>query len=155
MPLSAATGLAAPWSRLRLRQSAHLRDLCAEISFTTAHLIQPIFIVEGLAASEPIAGLDGNARLGLAEGLDTIARDLEAGVRHFLLFAVPSRSGSAIAHGVFAAQAVEAIKRRFGDAALPVGRHLPVLEHRRWPLCDCRRARAHRSDVDTGRAWST
>jgi porphobilinogen synthase len=114
MPLSTATGLVAPWSRLRLRQSEHLRDLCSEISFTTAHLIQPIFIVEGLTGSEPIAGLDGNARLGLAEGLDTIGRDLEAGVRHFLLFAVPSRAGSSIAHGVFAAQAVEAIKRRFG-----------------------------------------
>ncbi len=68
----------APWSRLRLRQSPHLRDLCAEITFTTAHLIQPIFVVEGLAAAEPIAGLDGNARLGLDEGLDAIARDRSA-----------------------------------------------------------------------------
>ena len=133
MPLSAATGLVAPWSRLRLRQSEHLRDLCAEISFTTAHLIQPIFIVEGLGASEPITGLDGNARLGLAEGLDTIARDLEAGVRHFLLFAVPSRAGSPIAHGIFAAQAVEAITRRFG-ARLCLWVDICVLEHRR---CHC------------------
>jgi len=102
------------WTRLRLRQSAHLRDLCSEISFTTAHLIQPIFVVEGLEGTEPIAGLDGNSRLGLHAGLETIGRDVDAGVRHFLLFAVPSRAGSAVADGAFAARVVEAIKRRFG-----------------------------------------
>jgi porphobilinogen synthase len=102
------------WTRLRLRQSAHLRDLCNEISFTTAHLIQPVFIVEGLEAEAPIAGLDGNSRLGLDAALETIGRDVDAGVRHFLLFAVPSRVGSAAAFGAFAARAVESIKRRFG-----------------------------------------
>ena len=75
----------APWSRLRLRQSAHLRDLCAETSFTTAHLIQPIFIVEGMNGAEAIPGLDGNERLGLGPALEAIARDIERGVRHFLL----------------------------------------------------------------------
>jgi porphobilinogen synthase len=105
----------APWSHLRLRQSLHLRDLCAEITFTTAHLIQPIFVVEGLAAAEPIAGLDGNARLSLDDGLETIARDVDAGVRHFLVFAVPSRSGFAPTYGEFAARVVDAIKRRFGS----------------------------------------
>ena len=68
------------WTRLRLRQSAHLRDLCSEISFTRAHLIQPVFIVEGLETEEPIAGLDGNSRLGLDAALDTIGRDVDAGV---------------------------------------------------------------------------
>ena len=105
----------APWSRLRLRQSPLLRDLCSEISFTTTHLIQPIFVVEGLGAAEPIAGLDGNARLGLDEALDTIARDLDAAVSHFLLFAVPARAASAGAYGEYAARVVEAIKRRFGS----------------------------------------
>ncbi len=108
------TGTLPQWTRLRLRQSAHLRDLCSEISFTTAHLIQPVFIVEGLETDEPIAGLDGNARSGLEAALATIGRDIDAGVRHFLLFAVPSRAGSAAAFGAFAARAVESIKRRFG-----------------------------------------
>jgi porphobilinogen synthase len=113
--MSVNTGMPAPWSRLRLRRSAHLRDLCSEVSFTTAHLIQPIFIVEGLGAAEPITGLDGNARLGLAEALETIGRDLDAGVRQFLLFPVPTRSGSTPAFGAFAAQAVAAIKQQYGD----------------------------------------
>lgn len=105
----------APWSRLRLRRSAHLRDLCAETVFTTAHLIQPIFVVDGLGAAEPIAGLDGNARLGLADGLEAVAHDLDAGVRHFLLFAVPARESAGNGSGAFAARVVAAIKQRFGE----------------------------------------
>ena len=111
MPVSTPSAQVARWSSLRLRQSAHLRDLCAETSFTTAHLVQPIFIVEGLRALEAIPGLDGNQRLGIDAALDTIAADVTAGVRHFLLFAVPTSPG---AYGAFAARAVDAIKRRFG-----------------------------------------
>jgi len=106
--------MAAPWSRLRLRQSAHLRDLCAETGFTIAHLIQPIFVVEGLGAAEPITGLDGNARLGLDAALETIARDVADGVRHFLLFAVPAPASGRNAFGIYAATVVAAIKARFG-----------------------------------------
>jgi porphobilinogen synthase len=89
--------------------------MCAETSFTTAHLVQPLFVVEGLQGSEAIAGLDGNARLSLNAALDVIGEDLAAGVRHFLLFAVPSPA-SAASHGAFAAAVVNAIKRQYGDA---------------------------------------
>ena len=112
MPVSTASTQVARWSSLRLRQSSHLRDLCAETSFTTAHLVQPIFAVEGLRAPEEIPGLDANRRLGIDAALDAIAADVGAGVRHFLLFAVPT---SPAAYGAFAARAVEAIKRRFGN----------------------------------------
>jgi porphobilinogen synthase len=112
-PRAEAAATAARWSQLRLRRTAHLRDLCAETSFTTAHLVQPLFVVEGLGNPEPIAGLDGNARLTVDGVLDVIADDVSAGVRHFLLFAVP-RPGSP--HGAFTAAAVDVIKRAFGDA---------------------------------------
>ena len=115
MPLADTTATVARWSQLRLRRSAHLRDLCAETSFTAAHLVQPIFVVEGLRSAEPIAGLDGNERLPLDEALDVIAEDAAAGVRHFLLFAVPT-SGSPTGYGAFASTVVDAIKRAFGDA---------------------------------------
>lgn len=115
MPMSTATAPMARWSQLRLRRSAHLRDLCAETSFTTAHLVQPIFVVEGLEGTEPIPGLDGNARLSLDAALDVIAADAAAGVRHFLLFAVPSRAGVA-GYGAFAATVTGVVKRAFGDA---------------------------------------
>lgn len=115
MPLVEQTPTMARWSQLRLRRSAHLRDLCAETSFTTAHLVQPLFVVEGLALAEPIAGLDGNARLPLDIALDVIADDAAAGVRHFLLFAVPA-PGSAAGYGAFASTVVNAVKRACGDA---------------------------------------
>ena len=112
MPVTTPSAEVARWSSLRLRQSGHFRDLCSETSFTRAHLVQPIFIVEGLRAPEAIPGLDGNHRLGIDAALDTIGTDVAAGVRHFLLFAVPTSTAS---YGTFAARAVEAIKRRFGN----------------------------------------
>ena len=113
---SLTTAASGPWSRLRLRRTAHLRDLLAETSFSAAQLIQPIFVVEGLTGREPIPGLGDNARLGSAAALDAIARDVDAGVRHFMLFAVPAERHvrpSAFAH---LSATVSAIKSRFGDA---------------------------------------
>jgi porphobilinogen synthase len=104
------------WSRLRLRQSSHLRDLCAETTFTVGHLIQPLFIVEGMTGSELIPGLGDNARLGERESLDVIARDLDAGVRHFLLFSVPAAKKHDALSFDHARRAVETIKNQFGGA---------------------------------------
>lgn len=55
MPVIAPAVPRARWSSLRLRHSAHLRDLCGETSFTTAHLVQPLFVVEGLSNLPPSA----------------------------------------------------------------------------------------------------
>ena len=112
--MSVSTVTAPRWSRLRLRQSAHLRDLCAETSFTTAHLVQPLFVVEDIDAPQPIAGLDGNERLPVAAALDRIAADVDQSVRHFLLFAVPSAKGRG-GHGAFTGRVVDAIKKRFAE----------------------------------------
>jgi porphobilinogen synthase len=110
------TSLAPGWSRLRLRQSAHLRDLVAETTFSVAQLIQPLFVVEDLAGSELIGGLGDNARHGEASALESIARDLEAGVRHFLLFPVPAAKRDRALTFRHLARSVDAIKSRFGDA---------------------------------------
>ena len=104
------------WSRLRLRQSAHLRDLVSETTFSGAQLIQPLFVVEGMAGVQPIVGLGDNARLGQASALDVVARDLDAGVRHFLLFAVPASKGGAALRFDHARRSVAALKEQFGDA---------------------------------------
>jgi porphobilinogen synthase len=107
---------AARWSQLRLRQSSHLRDLVAETTFTTAQFIQPVFVVEGLTGREPVPGLPDTYRLGPAEALDQIARDVDAGVRHFLLFAVPADKRDDRIDVGHAARTVAAIRRRFDDA---------------------------------------
>jgi porphobilinogen synthase len=103
----------APWSRLRLRRSAHLRDLLAETTFSVAQLIQPIFVVEGIGRDEPIPGLGDNARHNTTAAIETIRRDVDAGVRHFLLFAVPAEKGPRAFDFTYLSRAVEAIKAEF------------------------------------------
>jgi porphobilinogen synthase len=110
------TASSATWSRLRLRQTPHLRDLVAETTFSVAQLIQPYFVVEDLASPEPISGLGDNALQNRTTVLDAIARDLDAGVRHYLLFAVPKGKSARQPDFHPLAKAVDAIKQRFGDA---------------------------------------
>ena len=105
-----------PWSRLRLRHSPHLRDLVAETTFSVAQLIQPVFVIEDLDGSDLIPGLGDNARHGVPSALESIARDLDAGVRHFLLFAVPGTKSERSLDFSHLAATVGAIKSRFGDA---------------------------------------
>lgn len=114
--MTVTTQTRAPWSQLRLRQSAHTRDLIAETTFSVAQLIQPLFVVEGLSGAHPVPGLGDNARLGEAAALEQVARDLEAGVRHFLLFAVPASKRSHALTFDHARHVAGAIKQRFGDA---------------------------------------
>ena len=103
MPLSTAAAPTARWSRLRLRSSAHLRDLCAETTFTSRSSCSRSSSSKGWPAASRFPGSATTARLGVAAALDAIAADVDAGVRHFLLFAVPSRSRSSLGYGAFAA----------------------------------------------------
>ena len=114
--MTVTTQTRAPWSQLRLRQSAHLRDLLSETTFSIAQLIQPLFVVEDLDGSEPIPGLGDNARMSTAATIERISRDLDAGVTHFLLFAVPTVKRSHDLRFDHVRRATEAIKDRFGDA---------------------------------------
>ena len=130
-------GAVARWSSLRLRQSAHLRDLCAETSFTTAHLVQPIFIVEGLRGSEADsrAGRQLPASASTPRSTSSPPTSPRACVTSCCS---PCREASPIG--------VRRLRRARGRGdqaplrrrAAPVGRHLPVLEHRGRPLRDQR-----------------
>lgn len=102
------------WSRLRLRQTEHLRDLVAETGFSIAQLIQPIFVSDKITGSEPLRGLGENARHGPAAVLDAIARDVDAGVRHFMLFAAPADKQTGDLTFDHLASNVSRIKARFG-----------------------------------------
>lgn len=90
--------------------------MLAETGFSVAQLIQPVFIVDGMTAGERIAGLGDNARYGCDAALEAIASDVDRGVRHFLLFAVPSSKHERSLEFRFLAETVGAIKRRFGAA---------------------------------------
>ena len=101
---------------MRLRGSQHLRDLCAETEFNRAQLIQPLFVVEGLAQDEPIAGLRGNVRHNVASALQQIEKDLTDGVTQFLLFPVPAeKKGGNFTHQL-THETISEIRRQFGNS---------------------------------------
>ena len=99
----------------RLRQNAHLRELTREYRVSVEQLIQPLFAVEGISAPEPIPGLTGVYRDTPATLLRQVEKDLEAGVRKFLLFGVPGSKGSSHFSHDFTASQIAALKKRFGS----------------------------------------
>jgi porphobilinogen synthase len=101
---------------MRLRGSQHLRDLCAETEFNRAQLIQPYFVVEGLATEEPIAGLRGNVRHSVKSALQQIEKDLADGVTQFLLFPVPAEKKDGNFTHKATNETISEIRRQFGDS---------------------------------------
>jgi porphobilinogen synthase len=101
---------------MRLRSSQHLRDLCAETEFNRAQLIQPFFVVEGLAVEEPIAGLRGNVRHNVASALKQIEKDLADGVTQFLLFPVPAEKKEGKFSHKLTNETISEIRRQFGNS---------------------------------------
>ena len=99
---------------MRLRATQHLRDLCGETDFNRAQLIQPFFVVEGLQADEPIAGLRGNVRLSISSALRQIESDLKDGVTQFLLFPIPGNKSEKDFGHQFERDVISQIRKRFG-----------------------------------------
>jgi len=101
---------------MRLRGSQHLRDLCAETEFNRAQLIQPFFVVEGLANEEPIAGLRGNMRHSVASAVKQVEKDLADGVTQFLLFPVPAAKQDCNFTHQHTRETISEIRRQFGSS---------------------------------------
>lgn len=98
----------------RTRMNRWTRELVRETRVSAEQLIQPLFAVEGIRDREPVPGLPGVHRETPETLLRQIESDLEAGVRKFLLFGVPSSKGEQAFDGSFAAAQVAAVKKRFG-----------------------------------------
>ena len=104
----------------RLRTSAAVRDLVAEARIDADMLVQPHFVVPGSGVSHPIDAMPGIDHQSVDRLVDTVAGDLDLGIRNVLLFGVPDESdktpdGSAASDdGNLVATAVGALKDRFG-----------------------------------------
>ncbi len=99
----------------RRRANRHIRDLCRQHWLHPAQFIQPLFIVEGLAAREAVAGLPEVWRETPASLATQVESDLAAGIHKFLLFCVPAaRAEHAFSHDWAAAQ-IENLRLRFGE----------------------------------------
>jgi porphobilinogen synthase len=104
----------------RLRMSPVVRDLVAESHVDRRMLVQPHFVVPGTGIREPISAMPGISHESVDKLVETVAGDLELGIRSVLLFGVPddtdkvSDGSSAAADGNLVAEAVAALKDRFG-----------------------------------------
>ncbi len=101
---------------MRLRKSQQIRDLCDEVEFTTSHLIQPLFAVDGIQGEKPITGLTGNNRMDIESTVRQMGSDIENGVRHFILFPVPSDKGKKNFNHKFTAKTISALRKAHGNA---------------------------------------
>ncbi len=108
----------------RLRRTPAFRDLVAETRVTGAELIMPHFVLPTEKADVPIGSMPGISQHGLANLAAQVEQDLELGIRAVLLFGHPEEGGkapdaaaAASANGAVQ-RAVEALKRRHGDALI-------------------------------------
>ncbi len=98
----------------RLRQSKEIRELTQEVRLSHLQMIQPLFVVEGISKRQPIAGLTGVFRETPESLIKQVESDLEAGVRKFLLFSVPTIKRAENFDFNFAVNQIQNLKNRFG-----------------------------------------
>jgi porphobilinogen synthase len=105
----------------RLRRSAPLREMVAEVGLEPRPLIAPFFVVPGRERTEPIGALPGIARYSVDNLLRELERTVNAGIKSALLFGVVSgdekdgRGSSAKdPHGPVP-EALRAAREQFGD----------------------------------------
>jgi porphobilinogen synthase len=105
----------------RLRSTPVLRDMVAESRLDPKMLVQPHFVVPGSGVSEPINAMPGIDHQSVDRLRETVARDLEIGIRAVLLFGVPdeaekSADGRAASESDnLVSRAVAALKQDFGE----------------------------------------
>jgi len=108
----------------RLRDHAVWREMVAETSLAPRHLVQPLFVKEGLKGRQPIESMPGQAQLGLEELVAEARRAREAGVPAVLLFGIPARKDavgtSATAADGIVQRAVAALKAGVPELAVIV-----------------------------------
>ena len=109
----------------RLRYSAVVRDLVAEARIDSDMLVQPHFVVPGRKISEPIAAMPGINHESVDRLLETVAADLDLGIRSLLLFGLCDEGDkaadgrAAFSEDAVVSRAVEQLKQRFaGDLAV-------------------------------------
>jgi porphobilinogen synthase len=104
-----------PESNRRIRSSSILRSLTRSTVIDPAKLIQPLFVVEGISEREPIPGLTGVWRDTPESLITQVEKDLEKGVKSFLLFGVPGAKSDRDFDPSFTASQIAALKKRFGS----------------------------------------
>ena len=98
---------------LRLKKNSILRNMCAETSFLSDQLIQPIFISEKVTDKQNIPGLGDNYVFNINDSIKQIESDLNNNCRNFLLFLIPSKKTEIDFNLDFQSKAIHKIKKNF------------------------------------------
>lgn len=111
-----------PATRLRrLRQNAPLRDLIQETHLLPAHLIAPLFILEGDASKQAIDAMPGIYRRNIQETVEYAHTLMQYGVRMVVVFPIidPAKKTddgvAAWADDALAPRAIETLKSALPD----------------------------------------
>ncbi|MFM8269811.1 MAG: porphobilinogen synthase [Pseudomonadota bacterium] len=94
----------------RLRDNSIIRNLVYETHLSLENLIQPYFLTQNSQAQEPIQGFTGVSRWGIEKLKKQVEKDLEKGVKSFLLFGASNEE--------LLPQAISNLKKTFGDHIL-------------------------------------
>ena len=100
---------------LRLKKNSILRNMCAETSFLSDQLIQPIFISENITDKKNIPGLGDNYVFNINDSIRQIENDLKNNCRNFLLFLIPSQKSEKDFNLDFQSKTINQIKKNFKD----------------------------------------
>jgi porphobilinogen synthase len=108
----------------RLRDHPVFREMIAETCLSAEHLVQPLFVKEGLRGRRPIESMPGQAQLGLDDLGSEARRARDAGVRAVLVFGIPlakdAVGSSATAPEGIVQEAVRRLKADLPDLAVIV-----------------------------------
>ncbi|HSQ41879.1 MAG TPA: porphobilinogen synthase [Fibrobacteraceae bacterium] len=106
----------------RLRRTESIRDLVREYSLSIHDLVQPYFVVEGLAHKEPVPAMPGVFRFPIDELVKEAKQAYDLGIRAFLLFGIPAKKNpqgsEAWNPDGIVQQALRALRTEFPDALL-------------------------------------
>jgi porphobilinogen synthase len=100
---------------LRLKKNIILRNMCAETSFLSDQLLQPIFISENVIDKKNIPGLGDNYVLSINDAIKQVENDLKNNCRNFLLFLIPGEKNEYNFNLNFHSQAISQIKKNFKE----------------------------------------
>lgn len=104
----------------RLRRTAALRDLAAEVRLSPAELIQPHFVIPGEKQRVEIGAMPGIERQSIDLLTEQVKADRDLGIKAVLLFAVPPGPKDGVGSASYSdtpltVQAVSALRQACGD----------------------------------------
>ena len=106
----------------RLRRTAALRDLVADVHVRVDDLVAPLFVREGIADPQPIDSLPGVVQHTLASLRSEVGELIGLGVKAVILFGVPAHK-DAVGSGAFDPDgivqvALRDLRAEFGDSVV-------------------------------------